>query len=335
MRPSLRRPRAGWPGVLAVLAVVAWPATAPAAPTGSIVFTKAGDVYRARPDGSHARRLTRSGRSRPYRHPTQADDGTVVAVRADTTFYRFSRRGRRVGRARRIATGLRNAGSLHTLALSPAVSPNGREVAVSDVLLQGIYDPSTGARGMNLVAITIQYHRAATGRRVGQIHVPGDYLESPSWVNNTRVLFFAPLVGYAAQVDVDTRHGRAQSWFADELGGEPSFDRKPLDEGELTRAGDKLALIRGTNLAGDWHGSTIQIYRTSGFANLPVPACAIAHVAPGPFAKPTWSPDGSTLAWSDRRGIWRSPVDTSVAGCRLSPRLIVSGGTTPDWGPAR
>ena len=226
--PAVRRPgRAGRRGVAG---------DRPGGATGSIVFTKAGDVYRARPDGSHARRLTRSGRSRPYRHPTQADDGTVVAVRADTTFYRFSRRGRRVGRARRIATGLHNGGSLHTLALSPAVSPNGREIAVSDVLLQGIYDPSTGARGMNLVAITIQYHRAATGRRVGQIHVPGDYLESPSWVNNMRVLFFAPLVGYAAQVDVDTRHGRAQPWFADELGGEPSFDRKPLDEGELTRA---------------------------------------------------------------------------------------------------
>lgn len=321
--------------VALLLTAAAVPPAASAAPTGSIVYANGGNVYRADGDGAHQRRLTRDGRrSHPYEHPTQADNGTVVAIRDDMTLYRLSRSGKRLGRPHKVATGLRNQNSLHDLAFSPAVSPNGREVALSNTLLQGIYNPSTGVRGMNLLAITIQYRSARSGRRVGEIHIPGDYLESPSWVDDRRVLFFAPLVSYATQVDVDTRGGKTQSWFADELGGEPAFERPPLNEGELSRQGDKLALIRGTNLKEDSSGSTIQIYRTSGFADFPVPVCAIAQSGAGPFAKPTWSPDGSTLAWSDRRGVWRSPVDTAVDGCALSPRLIVARASTPDWGPA-
>ena len=44
---------------------------------------KGGNVWVARPDGSHAHRVTRDGTRRlPYVHPTQADNGTIVALRA-------------------------------------------------------------------------------------------------------------------------------------------------------------------------------------------------------------------------------------------------------------
>jgi hypothetical protein len=62
--------------------------------------------------------------------------------------------------------------------------------------------------------------------------------------------------------------------------------------------------------------------------------CTIGHTGSGPFAKPTWSPDGSTLAWSDTTGIWTSPVDPATPGCGISPRLIARGGSAPDWGPS-
>ena len=213
----------------ALLLAAGLPGAASAAPTGSIVYAKGGNVYRANGDGTNQRRLTRDGRrSHPYKHPTQADSGTVVAIRDDRTLYRLTRRGKRLGRPHKVATGLRNPGSLHDLAFSPAVSPNGREVALSNTLLQGIYDPSTGVRGLNLLAVTIEYRSARSGRRVGEIHIPGDYLESPSWIDDRHVLFFAPLVSYSTQVDVDTRGGEMRSWFADELGGDPGFDRPPL-----------------------------------------------------------------------------------------------------------
>lgn len=325
-----------WPLPVVALAALAWTAAAPAAPGGSIVYTKAGNVYRAHGDGSGARRLTRDGkRSRPYEHATQADNGIFIAIRDDTTLSRFSRKGKRLGRARRVATGLRNSGSLHDLAFAPALSPSGKEVALQNTLLQGIYDPSTDTHGMNIVGIVVQYRRASTGKKISEREIPGDYLESPSWVDNSHVLIFRPLASFVEQVLVDTRGGDLQPWFSDELGGEPAFDRQPLDAGELTRAGDKLALIRGTNLATDWSGSTIQIFVTSGFDRMPAAGCTITHSGVGPFAKPTWSPDGSTLAWSDSQGIWTSPVNTAVDGCGLAPKLTVRGGSTPDWGPAR
>ena len=54
---------------------------APAA-ADSIVYVKDANVWVARPDGSEARALTTDGTPQlPYGTPTQADDGTVLAVR--------------------------------------------------------------------------------------------------------------------------------------------------------------------------------------------------------------------------------------------------------------
>ncbi len=318
----------------AVLSVLVLPAAASAAAGGSIVFIKSGNVYRAHPDGTKVKRLTRDGtKAHPYTHPSQADNGTIVAARNDTTLYRWSAAGKLLGKAHKVATGLRNKSSFHDLIFAPALSPNGKQVALQNTLLQGTYNSNTGASGMEIVSIEIQYRSASTGGKRGERAIAGDYLESPSWIDNTHVLFFRPLANYAEQVLVDTRGGGSQPWFGDQLDGDSSFDRKPVDEGELTRAKDKLALIRGTNLKGNSAGSTIQIYAASSFSETPRAACTISHSGSGLFAKPTWSPDGSTLAWSDGKNIWTSPVNVAVDGCGLAPRRIVTGGVTPDWGP--
>lgn len=299
----------------------------------SIVFARGGNVWSAAPDGSRQRRVTRNGTAaNPYTSPTQADNGTIVALRG-TKIYRLNRKGRVLGRPRVVATGLRNAGPLHELALGPAVSPDGKKVALTKATLQGAYDPHTGVKGMNLLAVTTEYRSALTGSKLAERHEPGTYLQSPSWIDNRRLLVFAPYSSYSPQLFVDTLGGGLQGWFADDLDGSEPFDRKLLDEGELTRAGDKLALIRGTNVEGDWAGAALTVYPVSGFSTAPRAICSLP-VTNGPLAKPTWSPDGRTLAWSNRSGVWASAVDLTAPGCGLSPRLVIRGGTTADWGPA-
>ena len=55
----------------------------------------------------------------------------------------------------------------------------------------------------------------------------------------------------------------------------------------------------------------------------------------GTFSSPTWSPDGRSLAWADRRGIWVATVGSTAGDtCQLTRRLVAPGGSSPDWGPA-
>jgi hypothetical protein len=303
--------------------------------SGSLVYVQGGNVWRVRANGSGRRRLTRNGtRRNPYSPPTQANNGTILAVR-DTSLYRMAPSGRQLHRPVRVSAGLRNEGPLHELALSPAVSPDGKKVALTKALLQGVYDSRTGTNGLNLLSVTVEYRNALSGAKLAERHVPGDYMQSPSWIDNRRLLVFAPYNSFAPQVFVDTPGGSLQPWFDDQLDGDSSFDRKFLDEGELSRAGDKLALIRGTNVDGDWRNATIQIYAVHGLSAPPTAACSIRPLRGGPLGHPSWSPDGSALAWSDGGGIWSSPVDLATSGCGLAPKLVVPGGIAPDWGPAR
>ncbi len=306
-----------------------------AAAGGSIVFAKAGNVWIAAPDGTGQRRVTRNGTAgNPYTSPTQADNGTIVALRGETQVSRLSRTGKVLGRPFNAAVGLHNEGPLHEIATSPAVSPDGTKVAVYKSLLQGVYDTHTGVRGLNLLAVTVEYRNAVSGAKLAERHEPGTYLQSPSWIDNNRLLVFAPYSGFAPQVFVDTLGGGLKGWFADQLDGDSSFDRKLLDEGELTRSGDGLAAIRGMNIVDDWRDASITLYSVKGLSSEPAAVCAI-RAKNGPLAKPTWSPDGTMLAWSDRTGIWTSPVDLGKPGCGLAPKLAIPGGQTPDWGPAR
>src|SRR5215213_11885622 len=65
-------------GVAALLAL----ALAPAASADSIVFTKDSNVWVAAPDGSGQRAVTTDGSATaPYSDASQADDGTILALR--------------------------------------------------------------------------------------------------------------------------------------------------------------------------------------------------------------------------------------------------------------
>jgi hypothetical protein len=302
------------------------------ADAASLVYVKRGNVYVARPDGSHAHRVTRNGTRRlPYGHPTQADNGTIVALRG-TDMFRFSRSGRRIGKPRQVSAGLSGPGSLHEVAEASEVSPNGRRVALQKTLLQGTYDPNSGRSGMTILAVTVEYRSASTGKRQREVHQPGDYYQSPSWVGNNRLLIFAPYNSYSPEVFVDTLGGSTDGWFSDEHSGEADpFARQPLDDGELTRAGDKVAFVRGTNVQGDSAGAQFEVDAVSSLSEIPTPICSFVPPNGGPFSGPSWSPDGASIAWSNPTGVWTAKLNPSGGDCGVTPKLVARGGKQPDW----
>lgn len=322
-------------GALFTVAVGAAVAPAPrhtfAASGGSIVYASGGNVWVARADGSHKHQVTRDGKSAsPYEYPSQADNGTFEALRSNK-LYRLNRSGRRLSKPVTVATGLSNKFSLHTLAFDPAISPNGQTVAYTLVTLQGVYNPTTGLQGLNIIAEDIQYRNASSGKLMKTFHLAGTYLMSPSWIDNSQLLVFAPYNIVAPEVYRDMIHGGGYNWFADSP--DNFLDRQPLNHGELTRGKNMLAAIRGSDLKNDWRGTTIQIYKVSSFGSDPTPVCSLA-AQHGAIAKVSWAPDGGSLAWSDSNGVWVSSVNTSRTNCGLSPRLVIRNGTMPDWGPA-
>jgi hypothetical protein len=314
-----------------VLAGAAVPDAGAAGP-GSLVFTKGGKIWLANPDGSGQRRVTRKTRH-PVRfaHATQADNGTIVALVGGTRLYRFARSGKQLGKPRRIASGLSNEGPLHQLAAAPEVSPNGKRVVLYQTLLQDTSGPN-GTHGVTLLAVFVEYRSATNGRKLREVHEPGDYYQNPSWIDDNRILFFAPYNGFAPQVFTDQFGGSRQGWFADEFNGEDSFSRQLLDDGELARTGDRLALIKGTNVQGDSAGAVVQVYSVSSLSTPPTPACSFRPPGSGPFSGPSWSPDGSSVAWSDPSGVWVAAIDPAAPDCAAAPRLVAAGGKEPDWG---
>jgi hypothetical protein len=294
--------------LLAAAALALFPAAAHA---DSIVFVKDGNVWVAAPDGSNQRALTRDGTAdSPYRSPSQADDGTVAVSYGESI--------RLIGRGGAVLRELdppplTNSVS-HAMDGTPvdvAISPDGSKIAYTFVNASCPPGASCGAR-------------AATGymTATGDALLGNLSLNNPSWVTNDRTLVFG---GYLHQVNVhDLGTPEDVHWFDDQdvVSQENATD---LGDGELSRAGDRLALVRG--YGSDTH---IMWYTTNGAP----PATPTMQCATGKLEGlhgPTWAPDGGSLAWGEPDGVWIKP---SALDCSVQPALVIPGASEPDWGPA-
>jgi hypothetical protein len=140
--------------------------------------------------------------------------------------------------------------------------------------------------------------------------------------------------GYGSQVNLhDVGAPSAVHWFDDSEyaagGGED------LGDGEVSADGSKIALVRsyGANTHIMWWrlGGDAR----SGTPSYGDPAAGCATGKQEGTDGPTWSPDGSRLAWHEtnagRSEIW---VKDQADDCGVQPRLLIAGGSEPDWGPA-
>ncbi|HTU96105.1 MAG TPA: hypothetical protein VMF14_09720 [Solirubrobacteraceae bacterium] len=292
-------------------------AAGPAA-ADSMVFIKADNVWLANPDGSGQYQVTLDGTAdSPYSSPSQADDGTVVALRTPAggrpEIWRMSQNG-----------GLLNAPintpAPGTGAIDARVSPNGQLVAywfvteVSTGTCLYCFDVSSRALISHVDAFT---NPDAVGTPNTGAH--------PSWMSNNTLLLSN---GNATQWYYTLGTPEAAQWWGD-TDNCGCANPVGLTDGVVSRDGQRIALVRGDS------NETLVLYRANGAPPAtPTPECAFTGPT-GKFQNPTWASNGQSLAWQEDNGIWSAQVP-DITNCATigQPGLIVPGATEPSLGPA-
>ena len=225
----------GWRRVrLGLALLVVFLAAASPAAADSILFVRDGNVWISTPDGTTERPLTSDG---GYASPSMADDGTIVALRGGT-FVRLRADGARVGMPVdaipddwMVASGPHDA----------RVSPDGSKVAYWFTGRRRFclpVEPTCPVQDSDFAAY------AYAGRVTDPLELgPLSGRRQPSWYGSGRALAFRRDGGSGEAVTVN-RVGRGdadnQGWFSYDDGTE-------LAQGQLSRAGDRLAAVAGGN----------------------------------------------------------------------------------------
>ena len=321
---------------LSLLTLIILLAAAAPAAADSIVYVKDSNVWSARPDGTQQHQLTGDGTAQdPYSSPSQADDGTIVAVRG-SRFYKLDRQGRRLATLGSLLTD--KPGAIGAVGPFDArISPDGRTIASWLGIMGGWFDYATNTY-YNDPESAVVFQDAGDGHPVGSTM----YYEEPSWLADSQhVLIFDSMNALTPQVmvgEVGADHNHLHGWFHDYDTIDDSGGWKPLGAGELTRSGNRLAALRAGATLGQGGlarglDNGITIYDVHGFDQPPTLwMCRIFEPHGGELTPPSWSPNGDALTWATVDGIWTTPVGD---GCgSLSSKLVIPGGRDPDWGPA-
>jgi hypothetical protein len=177
---------------------------------------------------------------------------------------------------------------------------------------------------------------ARDGKVLGFTH----YYDEPSWLpGSDGALLFAEENALTAQVvasGIGEDHTKVRQWFNDS-DNKPGNEEYPkaISTGEISRNLDRLALLRATIEYGsggiaEGKGNSIVTYGVS-LPGVPTMECRMTDAVGGEFGRPSWSPDGSSLAWSEGNGIWAMAIGRDCSGAQ---KLVIPGGREPDWGPA-
>ena len=293
-----------------------------AAQASTLVYTDGGDVWAAdMTDGSVHRVTTDGSAADPYRSPSQADDGTIVAVRGradEARLYRFDQGGNRLNAP--FETSAPTTGPLE-----PQVSPNGELVTFYAATIVDGCGPFYTCPD---TATTIQYSAADRFTKPDQYGDAGGFAH-PSWIDNTRTLVFSN-GAWIHNVGQDN----STHWIPNDSYNDSTEEAKfrNMTEGDITRDGRRVAVVLS-----HYQDRTgfLQLYRPEGnFTTAPAWTCRIKAAdgsLNGIFSDPTWSPDGSQLAWAEADGIHIVSIDDTT--CAISGAMTLPG-QEPDWGPA-
>jgi hypothetical protein len=300
--------------------VLAGPAAA-----DSIVYEKGPNIWIANPDGSGQHQVTLNGTdARRYGDPSQADDGTIVASHGND-IVRLRQNGEVLSRFDPPGTTDSAGQPIDGVPQDLSVSPDGSKVAFSYYQYGCPPGAACGARTVLL------YSSATAATPVSQYGKL--FRRNASWISNGRILAFG---GYLSQVNVDSPGGGDdddQHWFDDQDLNTPSTD---LGDGELSRQGDRLAILRSYG-----EGLHLAFYSVSGDLQSgapPAPPAVACHSGTdASLDSPTWSPDGRTIAYAVSGGVETLSlpnVEPGYCNGAGSSTLVLPGAAEPDFGPA-
>lgn len=293
--------------------------TVRAAAPGSLLFVRDDDVWIARADGTGQRRVTTDGTTTlPYRSPTQADDGTIVASRGHE-IVRMRPSGRVLNRMD--PPPLTNSVShpIDGVPVSVAVSPDGKHVAYTFVG----YDCPVGAScGERFATGFTRADRLTDAEQYGT-----SYYNDPSWLSNSRTVQGG---GSGITVNLQDLGKDPVRWFADSDTSADWEDWEDLSDPAVSPDGRFYAGVRA-------YGATTHIawYSLNGNpVNGPAPSApsrkCVTSADPS-LGGPVFSADGGVLAWEEGDDVWAT---TDPGSCTHQPQVYLTDASMPSFSRA-
>jgi hypothetical protein len=308
-----------------VLAVVlAILASAPSARADTIVFRRGSDIWRMAPDGSGQRPVT-SGEAR-YEWPSAADDGTIVGSDETGRLHRLTPTGATLGPPIPTAAVAATEDDPAETPTHVRVSPDGARIAYDEVIsgdATTLWTPA-GATGLEF-----------PGQGLGQ-----EGLVAPSWIGNETLLLShditadEPGAANFSLYDVKSGDGGSEPWFADEGAAWATGH-----DAAASRTGTRIAVL--TDDAADNDGVprrvALRLFTAARPGAPPMLRCEIVLEPEETYASasPTFSPDGTRLAWAESDGIHVAALG-ALDDCAAIRRRVVTlpGAWEPYWTPA-
>jgi len=298
----------------------------------------ASNIWLSAPDGSAARQLTSDGTdANGYHDPSQADDGTVWAVKGSNSLYHLDRAGHMLADPVTLPT-------LEHGAEGVAVSPDDSHIAYTTVGTGQYVDPRFGTpSGTFLYGGTDVANPDGTS-------VPGAVMSSllfPSWAGPMSLILSDGVDLYFDSVSANP--AQPQKWLSEQEGCLTDFD---CPEGQSAAASlsnptvsdDGSVVVYGYQPYFGPGGRRMSS-ALGGVPGEPQTRCLIAS-STGYSDNGSLNADASVYLYDDTafdsttlestvgQGIWAFDVNLDADDCGVSKAtLIVPQGSQPDWGP--